>query len=59
MLPQFPVCDSIYHVRCYPQSLMMNNPAGAVSLAKMVVKQVPPPLDVNTVADLFLQVCAL
>lgn len=37
------------------QSLMMNNPQGAVALAKMVVKQTPPPLDVNTVADLFLQ----
>ena len=37
------------------QSLMMNNPAGAVSLAKMAIKQVPPPFDVNTVADLFLQ----
>ena len=39
------------------QSLMMNNPAGAVALAKMAIKQVPPPLDTNTVADLFLQVC--
>jgi hypothetical protein len=38
------------------QSLMMNNPTGAVALAKMVVKQTPPPLDVNSVADLFLQV---
>ncbi|GAX80055.1 hypothetical protein CEUSTIGMA_g7494.t1 [Chlamydomonas eustigma] len=37
------------------QSLMMNNPAGAVSLAKMAIKQVPPPFEVNTVADLFLQ----
>ena len=35
---------------------MMNNPAGAVALAKMAIKQVPPPLDTNTVADLFLQV---
>lgn len=34
---------------------MMNSPAGAVSLAKMAIKQVPPPFDVNTVADLFLQ----
>lgn len=38
------------------QQLMMNNPSGAVSLAKMVAKQSPPPLDVNTMADLFLQV---
>ncbi|KAL6748149.1 vesicle coat protein clathrin, heavy chain [Haematococcus lacustris] len=37
------------------QSLMMNNPPGAVSLAKMAVKQVPPPIDINTAADLFLQ----
>lgn len=37
------------------QSLMMNNPNGAVALAKMAVKQTPPPVDVNTVADLFLQ----
>ena len=37
------------------QSLMMNNPAGAVSLAKMAIKQVPPPFEANTVADLFLQ----
>eukprot|EP00798_Chlamydomonas_sp_ICE-L_P023296 gene23296-30532_t len=37
------------------QSLMMNNPAGAVSLAKMIIKQTPPPIDVNTIADLFLQ----
>ncbi len=40
---------------CVAQSLMMNNPQGAVALAKMVVKQTPPPVDVNTVADLFLQ----
>jgi clathrin heavy chain len=38
------------------QQLMMNNPSGAVSLAKMVAKQSPPPVDVNTMADLFLQV---
>uniref|UniRef100_A0A383W0X8 Clathrin heavy chain n=1 Tax=Tetradesmus obliquus TaxID=3088 RepID=A0A383W0X8_TETOB len=37
------------------QQLMMNNPSGAVSLAKMVAKQSPPPVDVNTMADLFLQ----
>ncbi|KAF6255267.1 clathrin heavy chain [Scenedesmus sp. NREL 46B-D3] len=37
------------------QQLMMSNPSGAVSLAKMVAKQSPPPVDVNTMADLFLQ----
>mmetsp|Transcript_18521 Transcript_18521/g.52003 ORF Transcript_18521/g.52003 Transcript_18521/m.52003 type:complete len:1694 (+) Transcript_18521:108-5189(+) len=37
------------------QSLMMTNPAGAVALAKMAVKQVPPQLDLNTAAELFLQ----
>lgn len=39
------------------QQLMMNNPSGAVSLAKMVAKQTPPPAgcDVNSLADLFLQ----
>lgn len=40
---------------CRLQSLMMTNPAGAVSLAKMAIKQVPSPLDVNSVTDLFLQ----
>lgn len=40
------------------QQLMMNNPSGAVSLAKMLAKQTPPPVDVNTMADLFLQVRA-
>lgn len=38
------------------QQLMMNNPSGAVSLAKMVAKQSPQPVDTNTMADLFLQV---
>eukprot|EP00775_Hariotina_reticulata_P002628 gene2628-2929_t len=37
------------------QQLMMNNPSGAVSLANMVAKQTPPPVDINTMADLFLQ----
>jgi hypothetical protein len=39
------------------QQLMQNNPSGAVSLAKMVAKQVPPPAgcDTNSLADLFLQ----
>jgi hypothetical protein len=34
---------------------MMNNPSGAVSMAKMIAKQVPPPIAINTMADLFLQ----
>ncbi len=38
------------------QSMMMSNPNGAVALAKMIAKQVPPPVDVNVIADLFLQV---
>lgn len=34
----------------------MNNPAGAVSLAKNVAKIQPkPPIDINTLADQFLQ----
>jgi clathrin heavy chain len=37
------------------QQLMMTNPSGAVSLAKMAVKQVPPAADANAIADLFLQ----
>jgi hypothetical protein len=39
------------------QQLMMTNPSGAVSLAKMAAKQVPPPAgcDTNSIADLFLQ----
>jgi hypothetical protein len=39
------------------QQLMMTNPSGAVSLAKMVAKQTPPPAgcDTNSIADLFLQ----
>ncbi|GLI67875.1 hypothetical protein VaNZ11_012164 [Volvox africanus] len=37
------------------QSMMMNNPNGAVALAKMIAKQVPPPVEVNVMADLFLQ----
>jgi clathrin heavy chain len=37
------------------QQLMMTNPSGAVSLAKMAVKQTPPAADPNAVADLFLQ----
>jgi hypothetical protein len=34
---------------------MMNNPAGAVALAKMIIKQNPQPVDTNVMADLFLQ----
>lgn len=37
------------------QRLCMDNPDAAVNLAKMVVKQPGPPLDINTIADLFLQ----
>jgi clathrin heavy chain len=37
------------------QRLMMDNPDAAVNLAKMVAKQPGPPLDLNTMADLFLQ----
>jgi clathrin heavy chain len=37
------------------QQLMMTNPQGAVSLAKMALKQQPPAADANAVADLFLQ----
>lgn len=37
------------------QQLMMSNPSGAVSLAKMAVKQTPPAADANAIADLFLQ----
>ena len=37
------------------QQMMMNNPQGAVSLATMIVKQDPPPVDFNSIADLFLQ----
>ena len=44
------------HIPQLLQQLMMNNPSGAVSLAKMVAKQTPPPVDINTMADLFLQV---
>jgi len=37
------------------QQLMASNPSGAVSLAKMAVKQTPPAADANAIADLFLQ----
>ncbi|PSC73488.1 clathrin heavy chain [Micractinium conductrix] len=37
------------------QRLMIDNPDAAVNLAKMVAKQPGPPLDLNTMADLFLQ----
>lgn len=37
------------------QSLMMNNPQGAVALAKMISKQPNPPIEINTITDLFLQ----
>ena len=37
------------------QRLCMDNPEGAVNLAKTVAKQPGPPIDLNTMADLFLQ----
>jgi len=37
------------------QSTLMNNPRGAVNIAIQIGNQNPPPLDFNTVADLFLQ----
>eukprot|EP01025_Chloroclados_australasicus_P037130 TRINITY_DN3781_c1_g3_i1.p1 TRINITY_DN3781_c1_g3~~TRINITY_DN3781_c1_g3_i1.p1 ORF type:complete len:1706 (-),score=246.11 TRINITY_DN3781_c1_g3_i1:418-5535(-) len=37
------------------QSLMMSNPEGAVGLAKKIAKENPPPVDLNTLSDLFLQ----
>lgn len=37
------------------QRLMMDNPDAAVNLAKMVARQPGPPLDLNSIADLFLQ----
>eukprot|EP00210_Caulerpa_lentillifera_P001245 g1201.t1 len=37
------------------QSMMMNNPQGAVSLAKMISNQPNPPIEINTITDLFLQ----
>ncbi|PRW61204.1 clathrin heavy chain [Chlorella sorokiniana] len=37
------------------QRLMIDNPEAAANLAKMVAKQPGPPVDLNTMADLFLQ----
>ena len=37
------------------QRTMMTNPEAAVNLAKMVAKQPGPPIELNTIADLFLQ----
>lgn len=37
------------------QRMMMDNPDAAVNLAKMVAKQPGPPIELNTMADLFLQ----
>jgi len=37
------------------QSTLMHNPQGAVNIAIQIGAQNPPPLDFNTVADLFLQ----
>lgn len=38
------------------QRMMMDNPEAAVNLAKMVARQPGPPIDLNTMTDLFLQV---
>ena len=40
------------------QRMMMDNPEAAVNLAKMVAKQPGPPIDLNTMTDLFLQVAS-
>jgi hypothetical protein len=37
------------------QRLCMDSPEGAVNLAKTVARQPGPPIDLNTLADLFLQ----
>jgi clathrin heavy chain len=37
------------------QRMMMDNPEAAVNLAKMVARQPGPPMDINSIADLFLQ----
>ena len=37
------------------QSLMMKDPASAVQLSQQISKMTPPPCDMGTVADLFLQ----
>ena len=37
------------------QRLLMDSPEAAVNLAKMIAKQPGPPIDLNTLADLFLQ----
>ena len=37
------------------QRMMVDNPDAAVNLAKMVAKQPGPPIELNTLADLFLQ----
>jgi len=37
------------------QSMMMNSPQGAVALAKKIAKEPNPPVEINTMCDLFLQ----
>mmetsp|Transcript_40808 Transcript_40808/g.97020 ORF Transcript_40808/g.97020 Transcript_40808/m.97020 type:complete len:1701 (-) Transcript_40808:29-5131(-) len=37
------------------QSMMMSNPQGAVGLAKKIAKEPNPPVEINTMCDLFLQ----
>lgn len=37
------------------QSMMMSNPQGAVALAKKIASEPNPPVEINTMCDLFLQ----
>jgi len=37
------------------QRILQTDPQGAVNLALQIVQQTPPPMDINTIADLFLQ----
>ena len=37
------------------RSMMMNNPRGAFALAKMISNLPNPPIEINTITDLFLQ----
>ena len=37
------------------QRTMMDSPDAAVNLAKMIAKQPGPPIELNVIADLFLQ----
>ena len=51
-------CERVNYTPNYMQmlqSLMMSDPPSAVSLAQRCSKMTPPPLDMQSVADLFLQ----